>query len=665
MNQISVGNSNTSHGEDDWQVPSTKRDASEELSSIFASSIEWGRNKELVRRFLKILESHDSLRETLFSFPWRPAGWNKYDYVGKTRSGRRMNLSLSPLCHLIFAGGDLASIKSIYRKQNLDQRQAVTNRNKEINPLHVACISPRTSKEIISLLVQYETPYNIQRTTRHNLPDQLNRLPIHHFVLRCWAQDKNDQDNLLSNNNEESIQEVLTLLIGPFSAGIRSHNLMTTVFMLAVEKNVHRAIPYLASRFVDLGWNRDLNLKGLDITAALGLTNPAVLAKLATLHVGTRTAPQPEALRLLFTALEKNKSIGYLNVTMADDIPTEETLKAFESFVAENRSVKRLALHAGTSEPARTGSAMMLNALVRGMQSNWTLQDLELCYFVLRGNDTLLVSLFRCAPERMDLVKCEWMAEDPLTTQEVLSYGLTRLTCLTMWGAAFQSESSIAVVLGRLENVPTLKELKIDHLQLQTCGRVAADALSKLSNHRPSLLKIHVTGCPVDLTSICEGLKTNTTLTTLNVELDNSYKQHFERLAALLGDHNTTLLHFSCNGSNFTPESSACPWGYSSIYYYLELNHLGRGEVRQMQLSLEQFVSRLQQVIEGSEEGQYYAREYPIAGDVSLLYGLLRETPAQWSVAAGDSTQKRADTRRRKRTRMDEERRPEKALKLL
>ena len=192
-----------------------------------------------------------------------------------------------------------------------------------------------------------------------------------------------------------------------------------------------------------------------------------------------------------------------------------------------------------------------------------------------------------------------------------------------------------------------------------------ADPLARLlttPNSRLSVLKARGDWSAKQASKIFHALSTNNTLKTLSlgsVDMLSPYVlQEYEEqnnkiwtLSRVLEEFNTTLI------DSFPEDGGGVPFlvdvareEEDKVKYYMALNRMGRSVARHAQTSCDEIVQLLVTVKERAVvESQYsmtraasvvsqrfWGTKY--SGEVSLLYGLLRESPGTWSMNRGTTT---------------------------
>lgn len=142
----------------------------------------------------------------------------------------------------------------------------------------------------------------------------------------------------------------------------------------------------------------------------------------------------------------------------------------------------------------------------------------------------------------------------------------------------------------------------------------------------------------VDIATVCEALKTNSSLEGLGIDIPHS-PADVELLEDVLKDYNSSL-----EGASFSPLFPRCEAVWEKVEYYTELNRTGRQKLRGAIVSTHQLIRVLSEapaVLEwdndsesSSSSGAEQEREDQRSKkELGLMYGLLHECVGTWCSA--------------------------------
>jgi len=577
-----------------------------------------------------------------------------------------------PLYHVLgHSRIDLKTVKVVY--DMFPGAVRWTHPSWESSMLHEACKHVHdSSKDIIAFLVS-KYPDAIRSSNLRGY------LPLHYFAKGC------------SSLESTTITDICDMLwAGSLSYEDTRSNPSDTPLGIAIHLNCQPLIKHIISKIPKYAFAKHMRFYVGSMDAAKGLATLLPNLSDALFSQAPYWYADANIWIHLMRSLRVNTSITRLSLFFSlypKLITPDKRIKcpdyincvsAFQDLIKENVNIKELSILSNCDE-----SCLHMDALLNGLQNRErTLDSLEIgCALRM----TQLPDLFRLAPKTLILKNARFFTEhDPE------SGGLWRdgafLGCRL---------KSLEISGGYLGTAAESQNSSFGNLRGDLRGRgiliLGEAVLSTLKESRLVRLSVEFS---LDISALCRHLATNTSMTTLSLKLsEDDYKGECQQLIDLLQYHNTTLTKveflsapdFGSDGNadyddsdddgdnpvyidqyhygHYNDEESDDDedaedededededhnsaqnlllrlkteswWAMESkIRYYTLLNKYSRKRIRNLELDAAAFVGLLSTAMGDSLDSDI------ANGELSVLYGLLRELPSVWteklSVAAG------------------------------
>ena len=349
----------------------------------------------------------------------------------------------------------------------------------------------------------------------------------------------------------------------------------------------------------------------------------------------------PSGFSLLLSFLSKNRTIHKLQLELPGIEECSVTTEVKE-LLRHNNTMSETTLCWKQDDSPGNSCLDFFSVLTDGLKNNKSLRLLILKNIQMWRLDEFLEFVLSCpAPLELVLENAKVFESHVLHGPYIRSSSQVRSLKLVN---CYLGES-LVFLLQNLHNASSLKSLELhqlcneirienDALFLQEgpFSQDISDGLIPLMQQANNIENISVIGYMLNFDHLCEVLRTNATLKSLTVKLQEDYSKETghcamqEKLCQALAVHNTTLIHADVYTEIWTGQIVE----YPLLKYYTDLNLCGRGAVRDPSASKSQFVNLLPSSGLFRESG-------------AILYGLLREAPSVWS-SSGDIREGRSST---------------------
>jgi hypothetical protein len=579
------------------ELPVTMEDARQQLESAFFGLDEWCESGE-----------HDPVVESLARFPALAA--EKFlDSTGE---------SFHPLVHLMFNQAGLENIREVY---NLYRDVLAVPQGEDQNlPLHFACVLD--DDEVTAFLVR---AYPVALTKQNGS----GMLPLHRAMAK----------KQLKGGAEKATFALIRLLVNFYPQSVI---LPTAKGMTALDYVLHEGYDIFVLYFIlqslpQVIQNFTVGKMHHGQPVVLDLDKTRVLEKILPQALELRCEPSlwtSEGLILLLHCLRSNPSATRkvrLQISPSD-MSNSECRFAFKQALETNTHLHQLVLVCSEQESNKDSSSL-LQSLRDGVQASQSLQILQFAQYRGRMLDLITLCPNIVVVDVAHLEFCD-VAYAWNPNPEMLRS--SRMTSLTLTSCAM-NPACMRKLLEQLVHIPSLQALSLDIVgdMFQNEGKSSKesrDLLTQQFNMTAPLLALLRKGTlsslclgayPVlDLQPLCEELKYNTILQVLMVPscfaTDQQAKE--EAILEVLVEHNTTLLQIMTASQN------------EQITHYTTLNACGRSKLRDATTTRRDVIEHICSIAMFSVLNEMQK--------LSVMYGLLRESPSRWSLPEMDASDK-------------------------
>jgi len=351
-----------------------------------------------------------------------------------------------------------------------------------------------------------------------------------------------------------------------------------------------------------------------------------------------------KALHYFLKCMQNNPSLSNLMLHIPPSKLGSDGRRILQQALADNTNLRELVLG---SNPALDNDATtaddntsMLNALRLGLEVNQTLSRLKLT----RSKGLMLDLVVNGKTSLQEVVVIYGRFLDVPIDWKPKNLQSCQMQSLQLYSCSINGHTLLAL-LKQLVHLPFLRELKMGDLSRLhpdiTFGGPDYDlteplvALLRLG--RLKRLQVGFMDFPVQADAILDELRSNSSLTCLGVH--DLFREDRTTLEAKLVDvlrvHNTSLVNVSVGSEN------------DKIVYYLRLNIFGRTQARDEATTRAEYVELLCSIARarGAKPGQDWH---------SIVFGILRESPNQWSLEADGSECVSPSSRKRRRRQSDD-----------